>query len=48
MVDNRISMSQEPTQDGGKSSGEEENTSSICKTRRHLMSIKERILKDKR
>jgi hypothetical protein len=33
---------------GGRSSNTRENTSSTSKTRRQLMSIKERILKDKR
>jgi hypothetical protein len=37
-----------PTQDIGKSSDTLVNTSSISKTRRQLMSIKERIMKDKR
>jgi hypothetical protein len=41
-------MFQELTPTGGRSSGEEENTSSISTTRRLLMSIKERMLKDKR
>jgi hypothetical protein len=41
-------MSQELTQDGGRSGGEEVNTSSISETRRLLMSTKTRILKDKR
>jgi hypothetical protein len=36
------------TQDGGKYSGTEEPTSSTSRTRRFLMSTKERILKDKR
>ena len=33
-------------QDGGRSSGEEVNTSSMPETTRHLMFTKERILKD--
>jgi hypothetical protein len=41
-------MFQELTLDGGKSSSTKENTSSISSTRRQLMSIKTRILKDKR
>jgi hypothetical protein len=48
MVDNRTSMSQELTQDGGRSSNMKDNTSSISTTRRQSMSIKERMLKDKR
>jgi hypothetical protein len=48
MVALRICGLQQPTLAGGRSSGEEENTSSISRTRRHLMSIKERMLKDKR
>jgi hypothetical protein len=47
-VDNRTSMSQEPTQIGGKFSGEEVNTSSMSITKRPLMFTKTRILKDKR
>lgn len=47
-VNNRTSMSQELTPTGGRSSGEEENTSSISTTRRPSMSIKTRTLKDKR
>jgi hypothetical protein len=41
-------MSQELTPTGGRSSGEEVNISSISRTRRQLMCIKIRILKDKR
>jgi hypothetical protein len=37
-----------PTLDGSKSSNTEVNTSLTSKTRRHLMSIKERIVKDKK
>jgi hypothetical protein len=48
MVVHRQSMSQELTQDGGRSSDIKVNTSSISITRRQLMSIKERMLKDKR
>jgi hypothetical protein len=44
----RTSMSQELTQDGGRSSNMKDNTSSTSKTRRQSMSIKERMLKDKR
>jgi hypothetical protein len=40
-------MFQVPTIDGGKSSSTEENTLSILSTRRHLMFIKTRTLKDK-
>jgi hypothetical protein len=35
-------------QNGGKSGGEEDNTSLTSRTIRHLMSSKERMLKDKR
>jgi hypothetical protein len=41
-------MSPELTQDGGKSSLMKDNTSSISETIRHSMSIKIRMLKDKR
>jgi hypothetical protein len=41
-------MFPELTPTGGRSSGEEENTSSMSTTRRHSMSIKIRILKVKR
>jgi hypothetical protein len=41
-------MSQELTPTGGRSSGEEVNISSISRTKRLLMSIKTRMLKDKR
>jgi hypothetical protein len=44
----RQSMSQELTPIGGKSSGEEVNTSSMSITKRPLMFTKTRILKDKR
>jgi hypothetical protein len=39
-------MSQALHHDGGRCSGEEVNTSSMPETTRHLMSTKERILKD--
>jgi hypothetical protein len=39
-------MSQAPTQNGSKSSNTLDNTSSISKTERHLMSTKARMLKD--
>jgi hypothetical protein len=41
-------MFQELTQIGGRSSYSKENTSLISKTRRQLMSIRTRILRDKR
>jgi hypothetical protein len=41
-------MSQELTPTGGRSSGEEVNTLSISTTRRLLMFIKIRMLKDKK
>jgi hypothetical protein len=41
-------MSHQLTPTGGRSSGEEENTSSMSTTRRLLMFIRTRILKDKR
>jgi hypothetical protein len=37
-----------PTLDGSRSSGTEETTSSISRTRRFLISIKEKTLKDKK
>jgi hypothetical protein len=48
VVHQRISGLHQPTPNGTRSSGEEENTSLMSITRRHLMSIKERMLKDKK
>jgi hypothetical protein len=48
MVDHKKCKSQAPTPIGGKFSSIKVNTLSIQKPRRHLMSIKQRMLKDKR